>query len=167
MSRLERIANAPEFFAPLPLLSMVVLAVNDHVLKARFHNALTGKLSDVAGCFALPLFIAALLAGWLAPARRALVGAVVTVLLFGAIKSSQAASDALMDALTPLAHALGLGARLHVIADPSDLVALVMVPLALAWARRRACTLGDERSRQVPPSSEHRRADDPRRPASR
>ena len=50
-----------EFFAPLPLLAVGLMVVNDRVLKPRLHNALTGKLSDLAVCFFLPLFVSALL----------------------------------------------------------------------------------------------------------
>ena len=32
-----------EFFAPLPLVALALLVTNDVWLKARFHNALTGK----------------------------------------------------------------------------------------------------------------------------
>ena len=46
-----------EFFGPLPLAAVALLAVNDHVLKARWPGLVTGKLSDVAGCFLLPLFL--------------------------------------------------------------------------------------------------------------
>jgi hypothetical protein len=37
-----------------------VLLLNDSVLKQQFHSALTGKLSDFAGLFIFPLFLAAL-----------------------------------------------------------------------------------------------------------
>lgn len=43
------------------LLSLLILVVNDHVLKQLFHNWLTGKLSDVAGLFAFALFWLAVL----------------------------------------------------------------------------------------------------------
>ena len=45
-----------EFFAPLPLAAVALLVVNDTWLKPAFHNALTGKLSDVAVCFMMPAF---------------------------------------------------------------------------------------------------------------
>ncbi len=38
---------------------LMVLLVNDHFLKAEFHNVLTGKLSDLAGLFIFPLFLVA------------------------------------------------------------------------------------------------------------
>ncbi len=51
------------------LLSVIALLLNDHILKWTFGNAITGKLSDVAGVFLLPLLILAL-----AEAARKLIG---------------------------------------------------------------------------------------------
>lgn len=48
-SRLELLAS------PWVVLSVLVLLVNDWVLKPTFHNGLTGKLSDFAGLLALTL----------------------------------------------------------------------------------------------------------------
>ena len=45
---------------PAPLVTMAVLAVNDHLLKREFGNAMTGKLSDVAGLAFTPLLALAL-----------------------------------------------------------------------------------------------------------
>ena len=41
-------------------VALIVLVVNDHVLKAQFGGVVTGKLSDVAGVFVLPLLTLAL-----------------------------------------------------------------------------------------------------------
>ncbi len=40
------------------ILSLLILAINDHVLKDLYHNWLTGKISDFAGLIVLPIFIA-------------------------------------------------------------------------------------------------------------
>ena len=126
--------RAPEFFAPVPLLSVAVLALNDHVLKARFHNALTGKLSDLAGCFVLPLFVSALLAmisAW--PLRTRLqLGAAATVALFVPIKLSDTAAQTVARVLA----STGAG-PMHIVVDPTDLVAVPMVALAVWCALRR------------------------------
>ncbi len=42
---------------PVSAVSLVVLVLNDHFLKDRYHNALTGKLSDAAGMVFFPLFV--------------------------------------------------------------------------------------------------------------
>ncbi len=44
------------FISPLFLLGLFILLLNDFVLKAQFHNFLTGKLSDFAGLFVFALF---------------------------------------------------------------------------------------------------------------
>lgn len=46
--------------SPWALGSIALLLVNDHFLKDAFGNTLTGKLSDVAGVFLLPLLTLAL-----------------------------------------------------------------------------------------------------------
>jgi len=49
----------------LPLAAVLVLAVNDHVLKGSglLPDMVTGKLSDVAGLFFFPIFCAATVRG--------------------------------------------------------------------------------------------------------
>lgn len=125
----------PEFFSALPLGAVVVLWLNDAFLKARFHNALTGKLSDLAGCFVLPLFVAVLLVplGWSLRARAA-AGALVTTFFFAAIKSFDGAARTTASTLEWVTTSLGVAGSHRLLADHSDLVALVMVPLALLFA---------------------------------
>lgn len=45
---------------PVSVLSLAVLVINDHFLKQRYHDLLTGKLSDGAGLVFFPLFLASL-----------------------------------------------------------------------------------------------------------
>lgn len=47
------------FVNPIVFLSILVMVINDHFLKATFHNDLTGKLSDIFGLFFFPLFLSA------------------------------------------------------------------------------------------------------------
>lgn len=49
------------FIHPWPLLAVALTALNDHYLKAHFANWLTGKISDFAGLFYFPLFLAAVI----------------------------------------------------------------------------------------------------------
>lgn len=44
------------------IIGLLILLLNDHILKAEFHNWITGKLSDAAGLFIFPLFFAAFFA---------------------------------------------------------------------------------------------------------
>ena len=64
-SRAEGISWAGELCHPLPLLAVLLLAVNDGWLKGAhlLPTWLTGKLSDVAGLFFFPLLLAALMRG--------------------------------------------------------------------------------------------------------
>jgi hypothetical protein len=127
---LSRIPPIPELASPLPLAATAVLVLNDRVLKAAFPGAFTGKLSDLAGCFVLPLFVSACLAlatRW--PLRpRLAVGVAATVLFFGALKLSTPAARGVARTLDLLWVPLG-AAPGRILADPTDLLAL---PLALA-----------------------------------
>jgi hypothetical protein len=102
-------------------LAVAALALNDWVLKPAFGNALTGKLSDVAGLFAFALFWTALLP------RRRLAVHLATAAGFAAWKSPLA--QPLIDgwnaaAWPPVARTV----------DATDLVALAVLPLAWAYA---------------------------------
>lgn len=133
-----------EFFAPASLAAVVVMGVNDHILKARLHNALTGKLSDVAGCFFLPLFVSAvlgLIGGWRLRPRIA-VGGVLTALIFTTLELSTGA-DALFGRVVALVGGpLGIkGASMT--RDLTDLWALVFVPAGCLYGLNRAGRNGD------------------------
>lgn len=132
-SRCVRVPPIPELASPVALAAVAVLALNDHVLKRAFPGPLTGKISDLAGCFVLPLVLSALLAlatRWRAAVRLAL-GAAATAVFFASIKLSTAASSAVARALAVAVEPVGLRGG-PIAADPTDLVAL---PLALvAWA---------------------------------
>jgi hypothetical protein len=74
---------------PVSVLSLIVLVVNDHFLKDRYHNAVTGKLSDAAGMVFFPLFIAAAIEVGVSLATRrrwrfSPVGVTVSVVASGA-----------------------------------------------------------------------------------
>lgn len=132
--------RAAEFLSPLPLASVALLAANDHVFKAAFHNTLTGKVSDFAGCFFLPLYVSGVLAfltRWPLKARIA-IGAAATLALFVPIKLWGSAAHAVARAMEVLAIPAGFGAQ-RIIADPTDLLAVPMVAFAVLYARKTAC----------------------------
>lgn len=129
---------------PLWLASLALLIVNDHVLKGAglLPGWLTGKLSDFAGLIVAPVLIAAI-----AGARRAAARAAACALVavgFVAIKLSPVAAGALERALA-LAHI-----HWRVWSDPTDLAALVVLPVAWWLTARRSPT--------VPPPSAWSRA---------
>ncbi len=129
--------SMPELVAPAPLLAAALLALNDHWLKARWPGPITGKLSDLAGAFVLPLFASAalaLLTRW--PLRRRLaVGVAITLGLLLAVKLSPSAAAWTVRALdwawAPLS-----GTRGRLVADATDLVALPFALLAWAYGVR-------------------------------
>ncbi len=138
---LRRIAlrETPEFVGLWPLLAVAVLTLNDAFWKSRFHNTVTGKLSDFAGCFFLPLYISALLGLFtrLTPNLRVRIGAALTTLLFVSTSMSRVAADWVCAVLLPFAKMLGIN-RLRIAADPTDLIALPMVLLAVGYALHRS-----------------------------
>lgn len=92
-----------EAMHPVVLAAVVVLVVNDWVLKPRFHDWLTGKLSDVAGLLFAPLVLSAMVGlllrligrrGYLTHARLVLCCA-ATAAGFAAVKLVPPAREAL------------------------------------------------------------------------
>jgi hypothetical protein len=133
-----------ELGAGAPLAAVALLAANDHLLKRALPGAVSGKLSDVAICFLLPLLVSAALGAagdW--PARRRLwAGAAVTTVVFALLEMSDAAGALYGGAV----RALGLGSG-RLTRDPTDLAALLFVPLAVAHGLRRARAAGAPASR--------------------
>ena len=131
-----------EFIAPLPIAAVALLAVNDHLLKAAFHNTLTGKLSDIAGCFFLPLYVSALLSlvTGISLRARLYLGALITTALFVSVSLSRVAADAVCRWVGMLAAPLGY-THLRIAADPTDLIALPLVAAAVVYglSRERTC----------------------------
>src|SRR5258706_7163208 len=123
---------------PLPLLAVLVLAINDHWLKGAglLPGALTGKLSDFAGLFFFPMLLVALAHGAAAlvrlgaPARArcrriaVVVAPAATAAVFAAVKTWPAFNERFCALAGPMA------------VDPTDLVALPMCFLAWCWMKR-------------------------------
>jgi hypothetical protein len=111
---------SPAFWAALG-----VLLLNDHVLKRAgiLPGVVTGKLSDFAGLVVAPVLLATLLGGLRRPVVRALAFAIV-VAGFVAVKLSGAAASFVGDVLGRI----GVPSRIW--ADPTDLVALAILPFA-------------------------------------
>jgi len=102
--------------SPLFILFLALLLINDFFLKAAFHNALTGKLSDFSGLFIFPIFWSVIF-----PKRKLLVF-ISTGVLFTFWKCEY--SEWLIQFLMRY---FNIGRTV----DLSDLVALPM--LLLAW----------------------------------
>lgn len=123
---------------PFAVAAVLVLVVNDHVLKHAYPGFVTGKLSDVAGMVFFPLLLASL-------HRRALPFAcIATAIVFALVKTMPWANDlyrvtwAVMQwpfraALAWIADRPTPGlARVVLVRDPTDLVAVPFV--FIGWA---------------------------------
>jgi hypothetical protein len=119
------------FLHPLFWIALVVLLVNDHVLKQAhvLPGLVTGKLSDFAGMLVAPVVLAALLGSRSRAGRMVAFACVAAV--FTAIKLSRSCADLVetITAHTPLPWRLWC--------DPTDLVALAMLPLAWWLCEKR------------------------------
>lgn len=142
---------------PLVVVSVVVLIVNDHLLKAISPGVMTGKLSDVAGLAFFPLalvsaweVLASALGRWRSPTPTSLlVATAATAGVFAVAKSSAAGNMLVSAALGTLQWAaasvfalIGGGATPHlqraVIAqDPTDLIALAALGVSVVIGYRR------------------------------
>nr|WP_157554078.1 hypothetical protein [Herbidospora sakaeratensis] len=103
---------------PLTVLALVVLVVNDHVLKHAWPGFVTGKLSDVAGLILFPALLD-LVVG------RAKFSIAVTGVAFTLVKTTATGAWLASEAWT------ALWGPSRVLADPTDLLALPA--LGLAW----------------------------------
>lgn len=126
----------------MSVLALVVLVVNDRVLKVHAPSALTGKLSDVAGLAVAPLvltaaidsilYVAARLGApvdWTLRRWKLLAAIAATAGVFVAVKLAPAASRALAELLA------GIFGQAAIVTDPTDLFTLPA--LALAWWQGR------------------------------
>lgn len=132
-----------EFFAPAPLAALALLVVNDVWLKPAFHSELTGKLSDIAVCFFMPLLLSELLgivSGW-PPRRRLLAGAIVTASLFTALEVVPPFTRLALSVLDHVGPYLGIHRRFRMTSDWTDLACLLLVPVAVAYGHRRLASI--------------------------
>ena len=124
----------PRAFAhPLWWSALALLLANDHVLKGSglLAGALTGKLSDFAGMVVAPPLLALV---YTLPRGR--VGRTLPALMTGAALSALKLWPAAAHGLELGARALGLGMRFC--PDPTDLWALLALPLGHALCRPAA-----------------------------
>jgi hypothetical protein len=148
---------------PTAIASLSLLLVNDHLLKERYGNAVTGKLSDFAGLVFTPILLIAL-----AEVGRAALGRrpwAVTMPIITTCILFVGAAFILVKTWAPATRAYGAGSKLvgwvieairaqaqgsalpgvpsaHVVRDHTDLVALValLCPWSVGRRRYRAIT---------------------------
>lgn len=122
------------------LACIALLLLNDHFLKAQSPSWITGKLSDVTGLFFVPYLALVLLALIRLRGTCALVIAYGVVgLLFVALKLSPVTNTWVLQLLATLG-------PVQATPDPTDVPALLMLPLSLGQLRRMAarsaCAVG-------------------------
>jgi hypothetical protein len=148
-----------EAMHPVTLLAVVLLVVNDWVLKPRFHDAswlgelVTGKLSDVAGLVFAPVVLTAAIGLVLAALarlganvdpylthRRLVLSIAATGAVFAAVKLSPSAAEF-------LAHALShLGRHASIYLDRTDLLCLPALAISYWIGRDELKRLSDATS---------------------
>ncbi|KAA3647090.1 MAG: hypothetical protein DWQ07_06230 [Chloroflexi bacterium] len=111
--------------SPLSLFSIGLLLLNDHLLKAYYPSALTGKISDFAGLFFFPILLTVFLS---IPLERlklrhkqiAFIAYAITLVWFSLIKTSPQINLLTIDLLSSM-----LGYATSIVLDPTDLIALL------------------------------------------
>jgi hypothetical protein len=127
---------------PITLAALVVLVLNDHVLKACWPGVLTGKLSDIAGMILAPVVLAALVekvTGRRAPWACAIAVAVVFALTKTWAPATRAYEVFFETLRAPMHFVLvhvfarpAFSERVVLVRDPTDLVALPFGAIAAA-----------------------------------
>ncbi len=146
------------FLNPICLGAVLLLLLNDHVLKGAFPGFVTGKLSDLAGLVFFPLLLQAIwelaqqaLGRAWRPSRRVLAVAIaLTAVCFSLVKLWPPASELyawLWGVLQwPFVALVRLGSgrelpdlhRVSLVRDPTDLLALPALAICawIGWRRR-------------------------------
>lgn len=128
-----------EFFAPLPLAALALIVVNDVWLKPAFHSALTGKLSDIALCFFMPLFVSEVLGilFGVSPRVRLWAGALITAAVYTAQEIVPPFTRFALTVLRAIGPRFGIHGVFRLTSDWTDLFCLILVPAAVWYGRRR------------------------------
>jgi hypothetical protein len=128
-----------EFFAPLPLGAVGLMIVNDRWLKPWLHSELTGKLSDIAICFFLPLFLSELLglAFGLSARVRLWIGAVTATVLFASLEVVDPVARLAVRVLGAIGPGVGIARPFRMTSDWTDLLCLALVPVAASYGWNR------------------------------
>ncbi|MES2802138.1 MAG: hypothetical protein V4654_06570 [Bdellovibrionota bacterium] len=114
------------FIHPLPLIAVVLTAVNDHYFKYQFPGLLTGKLSDFTGLFYFPLFVCAMVVLLMRLYRKdfvfnrglLLTAIILTDVVFCLFKLNSGVKDLFVQWFSQYVFTIAVDS------DPTDLIAL-------------------------------------------
>lgn len=115
------------------IICLLVLLINDFILKQQFHNWATGKLSDLVGLFIFPMFLVAFLPHW----RKSVY--VLTMISFIFWKSIY--SQPLINGFN-LLMPFSIGRTI----DTTDLLAILVLPISYLYSCSYLCNLIDHNS---------------------
>lgn len=110
--------------SPLWIFALGILILNDHLLKAEWSNAFTGKLSDFAGLFLAPVLFALVLG--VKTKRGLYLSGLAVGVVFSAINLFPSAAsfwDGTLSIIYPYSTTV----------DPTDLIALIMIPIGISY----------------------------------
>ena len=119
------------------MVAILVVFINNKVLKQRSPSLITGKLSDFAGIFALPVFLASLIeiaiCRFVSLKVMAAILFIVTALFIG-MKTNEPISDFVAEVWFQLLRPIrsitsGSSTPVTFVRDTSDLLALISVPV--------------------------------------
>lgn len=137
---------------PIAVVALIVVILNDRVLKVNYPSEVSGKLSDFAGLVYFPLFLVSVIEGarwvmrkrpWELSERAVWVAVVVIGVAMTLIKTWQPAGEVYrtvmgvalwpVDALGAAVHGEGLAplGRAGLVQDRTDLISLVVLCLPL------------------------------------
>ncbi|PKO16956.1 MAG: hypothetical protein CVU39_06975 [Chloroflexi bacterium HGW-Chloroflexi-10] len=117
------------FHHPAIIISILILLVNDHLLKHTMPSWFTGKLSDFAGLFFFPFLLASGLFSLFSPIHNKkklstktwlLISFTISSVLFAAMKTIPIVNHLMVTGLSML-----INTPVQIILDPGDLIALV------------------------------------------
>lgn len=125
------------------MISIVVLVVNDHLLKQTFPGAITGKLSDFSGLYFFPFLIAIGLSFLLRLAGQQRRGVGVFAFLFAGALFVSIKTIPSLNALIEGSLAVLTGRPTVIVLDSSDLIALtVLFPSWRLWEQSAPTKVG-------------------------
>ncbi len=152
---------------PIALFSLGLLILNDHILKHRYGNSITGKLSDIAGLIFFPLLVIVLIEScrkafrknrWQIDNEQVVIVFCIVAMGYLLVKCSQPIADAYSYVLGSAewslvamkqactGHSIDKLMPREVLADPTDLVALPAVGVAWLIVKRHNLSPGSNRS---------------------